>query len=125
MKINRFKDFSVNEAVKTPKKYGFTYTSRDFKEPFSAVKPWALKLLKKHPGFVYFDAETGFNDSIYTVGTNYDALENLIRTLGEDLFIGQESVSDKEGILWFDTPAELKSLIKKGMEDFKKNFEKE
>lgn len=123
MKLHRFN--TLFEAVKTPKKYGFTYTQRDWKESFREIKPWALKLVKNHPGFAYFDVETGWNDAIYTVGTNYDNIEKLVKELEEDIFIGQEGVADKEGILWFDSPAELKSLINKGMEIFNKELEDE
>lgn len=116
MKISRYNDF-INEA-KTPKKYGFTYTARDYKEPFNEIRKTVINITKKYPGFEFFDAETGWNDMIYTVISNYKNIEKFIEDFQEDLFIGSEADSDKDGILWFDTPAELKALIKKGIDTY-------
>ena len=126
MKIGRFNDFdAVNEAAVNPKKYGFTYVVRDWKESMSDVMPDIRKITKKNPGFEYFDADwNDWNDTIYTVITNYPKLEKLGKELGEDIFLA-DVAGDKVGIIWFDTPQEFKKIIAEGIKKMNQGMEDE
>lgn len=124
--IGRFNNFdTLNEAAATPKKYGFTYVIRDWKESMSEVMSDIRRITKKHPGFEYFDAEwNDWNDTTYTVITNYPKMEALGQSMGEDVFLADD-MGDKDGIIWFDTPQEFKKIIAEGIKKMNQSQEDE
>lgn len=120
--VNEFgKLFENIGSVVMPKKYGYTFTSRDHKDSLSKVMGWVKKIQKKYPTLGYFDANNDFNDSIYTVLSNYPEMSKTIDRVGSDMFLDIET-ADKDGIVWFDTPEELKAIIKSSVDTFEEDI---
>lgn len=107
------------------KKYGFTYTSRDWKSQQSEVMKYVKDTRKKYPDFFHEDMDTDWNDEIYTAVTNYENPQGLVDQIGEDVFLAINHAGDDEGIMWFDTVEELEKIVADGMKAYNEEWDNE